>query len=137
MPVPRYLGAERRHCLAVAGHGVVGAVPSHHASQPPSLLRDRLVLAPPQLVLDLCQLCPHPFRDRDTPHPETPVSPRRADMREAEEVERLRSPGTPLLPVHGGEPPELDQPRLAGMQLQPELREPLAKIVHEPARSEE
>jgi hypothetical protein len=31
-------------------------VPSLHASQPPSLLRDRLVLAPPQLVLDLWRL---------------------------------------------------------------------------------
>src|SRR2546428_605784 len=88
----------------------------------------------PQLVLDLCQLRPHPFRDRDTPHPEAPVPHLRADVREAEEVERLRFPGAPLLPVRGGEPPELDQPRLAGMQLQPELREPLAQVVQEPAR---
>src|SRR6266704_6245722 len=32
VPVPCHLGAERRHRLAVAGHGVVGAVPSHHAA---------------------------------------------------------------------------------------------------------
>jgi len=38
-------------------------------------------------------------------------------MREAEEVKRLRFPGPALLPVRGGEPPELDQPRLAGVQL--------------------
>jgi hypothetical protein len=55
-------------------------------------------------------------------------------VREAEELERLRFPGPPLLPVRGGEPPELDQPRLAGVQLQPELRKPLAKVMQEPAR---
>src|SRR6266705_2863647 len=32
----------------------------------------------------------------------------------------------------GGMPPELDQPGLAGVQLQPELREPAAKLCHEP-----
>ena len=32
----------------------------------------------------------------------------------------------------GGEPPELDQPGLVRVQLQPELREPLAKIGQEP-----
>src|SRR6266852_714214 len=99
VPVPCHLGAERRHRLAVAGHGVVSAVPSHHAAQPPPLLRDRLMHALPQLVLDLCQLRPHPFRDRDTPHPEAPVPHLRANVREAEEVERLRFPGAPLLPV--------------------------------------
>src|SRR5206468_2983086 len=134
LPVPCHLGAERRHRLAVAGHGVVGAVPAHHAAQPPPLLRDRLMPALPQLVFDLRQLRPHPLRDRDAPHPKTPVPHLRADMREAEEVERLRFPGAPLLPVRGGEPPELDQPRLAGVQLQPELREPLAQVVQEPAR---
>ena len=134
LPVPCHLGAERRHRLAVAGHGVVGAVPSHHAAQPPPLLGDRLMPALPQLVFDLCQLGPHPLRDRDAPHPEAPVPHLRADMREAEEVERLGFPGAPLLPVRGGEPPELDQPRLAGVQLQPELREPLAQVVQEPAR---
>ena len=34
----------------------------------------------------------------------------------------------------GGEPPELDQPRLVRMQLQPELREPLTKLGEEPLR---
>ena len=33
--------------------------------------------------------------------------------------------------VVGGEPPELDQPRLVGMQLQAELREPLTEIADE------
>src|SRR5262249_48621626 len=58
MPELGHLGAEAGDRLAVAGHGVVGAVPAHHAAQPPALLRDRLMPALPQLVLDLCQLGP-------------------------------------------------------------------------------
>jgi hypothetical protein len=36
------------------------------------------------------------------------------------------------LPSLGGEPSELDQPRLVRVQLQPELREALAEISEEP-----
>ena len=39
---------------------------------------------------DLLELGPHPLRDRDPPHPEAPVPCLPADVREAEEVERLR-----------------------------------------------
>ena len=53
-------------------------------------------------------------------------------MREAQELERLRLAETPLLPLLGGEPPELDQARLLGIQLQAELREPVAKVRPEP-----
>jgi hypothetical protein len=49
-------------------------------------------------------------------------------MREPEELERLRLAEIALRPVQRGEPPELDQPRLLGVQLQRELREPIAKI---------
>src|SRR5579884_6229 len=38
-------------------------------------------------------------------------------------------------PVHGGEPPELDQPRLLDLQFQPEFREPLAQLGEEPLRA--
>src|SRR6266571_7315540 len=134
MPVPGHLSPERRDRRAVTGHGVVGEMPAYHACQPPPLLRDGLMPTPPELVLDLCQLRPHPLRDRDAPHPETPVLLLRADVREAEEVERLGLAQAPRPPPPGGEPPELDQARLARMQIQPELREPLAKVVQEPAR---
>ena len=76
-------------------------MPAHHAGQPPSLLRDGLMPAALELVLDLRQLRPHPFRDRDTPDPEPPVLRRRADVREAQEVERLRLAQTPRLPIAG------------------------------------
>jgi len=53
-------------------------------------------------------------------------------VREAEEVERFRLAQAPGRPVAGGEPPELDQPGLVRVQLQPELREPLPKPGQEP-----
>ena len=48
-------------------------------------------------------------------------------MREPEKVERFRLALAPGCPVADGEPPELDQPGLARVQFQPELREPLAQ----------
>jgi hypothetical protein len=53
-------------------------------------------------------------------------------VREAQEVERLRLAQAPCRPVAGGEPPELDQPGLTRVQLQPELREPPAQPGQEP-----
>ena len=54
-------------------------------------------------------------------------------MREAEEIKRLRLAEPARLPP-GGVPPELDQARLARVQSQGELREPLAKVRQEPLR---
>src|SRR5450755_613161 len=51
-----------------------------------------------------------------------------ADMREPEELERLRLAEPTRLAVAGGVPPELDQPRLLSIQLQTEFREPVAKV---------
>ncbi len=130
-PVSDRLVAEGPDRFAVAGHGVVGEVPSHHACQPAPLLRDGEMPASQALVFDLGQLRPHPFRDRLTRQPEPPGAGLPADVREAEEVERLRLAQTPTSPVDGGEAPELDQPRLVRVQLQPELREPLAKLRQE------
>ena len=55
-------------------------------------------------------------------------------MREAEKLERLRLTESPGLATSGGEPPELDQPRLLSVQLQRELRESFAQINPEPLR---
>jgi hypothetical protein len=89
---------------------------------------------PLELLVDSLQLRPQPFRDRDTPDPEPPRPGCRADMRKPQEVERLRSTRTTRLPKPGSVPPELDQPRLVRVQLQPEPRQPLAKLVQEPPR---
>jgi hypothetical protein len=52
-------------------------------------------------------------------------------VREAKEVERLGFPVTPGRTGSGRIPAELDKARFARMQLQAELREPLAKIREE------
>ena len=52
-------------------------------------------------------------------------------MREAQVIERLGLPEATLCSITGGEPPELDEARLVGMQLQGERREPFAKIMEE------
>jgi hypothetical protein len=90
--------------------------------------------APLELVIDLFELGPHPFTDRDAPQPEPSTLGGPAEMRETKEVERLRLPQTPRLSPPSGMPPKLDQPGLVGMKFQPELREPLAKISPEPLR---
>jgi hypothetical protein len=87
-----------------------------------------------ELVLDLNQLRPQTLLDRDAPDPEPSGRGLRADVREAQEVERLRFTQTPPSTVPSSEPPELDQPRLVRVQLQPEVRQPLAKLGQEPPR---
>ena len=127
--MPGYLVTESLYCLGVAGHGVVRHVPAHHAGQPAALLRNGQMHALHELVFDLFQLRPHPFRDRDPLDPEPPAPGRRADVREAQEIERLRLAQAACPPVPGGVPPELDQPRLVRVQLESELREPAAQLV--------
>jgi hypothetical protein len=53
-------------------------------------------------------------------------------MREAQEGEGLRLAVPTRRTVAGGEPPEPDEARLVGVQLQGELRETLAEVAEEP-----
>lgn len=85
-----------------------------------------------ELGLDLAQLGAHSLGVSDALEIETPLPILRADVREAEEGERLRLAETSLLTSLGGKPTELDQPRLLGVQLQEELREPVAQLLVEP-----
>jgi len=70
-----------------------------------------------------------PFRDRLPQHPELPGPGLPTDVREAQEFKRLRLAEPPGLPVPGGEPSELDQPGLLGLQLQPEPGETLSRAI--------
>ncbi|MDQ3763257.1 MAG: hypothetical protein M3460_16970 [Actinomycetota bacterium] len=81
--------------------------------------------ATPQLVFDLCQFRPPAFVDRNAPDPKPPGRHPRAEMRKAQQVERLWFTQTPLPPIDGGTPPKLDQSRLVRMQLHAKLRQPL------------
>src|SRR5664279_4201122 len=80
------------------------------------------------------QLCSQPLRLGDALEHEAPLPGLRAHMREAKELERLRLAQATRLTIPGGEPPELDQPRLLRRQFQAELREPSAKLREEPVR---
>ena len=75
-----------------------------------------------ELVLDLSQFRPHPLRDGNAPQPETPVLGLPAEVREAEEVERLGFSDATSCSCPGSKAPELDESRLVGMQFQVELR---------------
>src|SRR5436309_14807057 len=81
-----------------------------------------------QLGLDLAELRAHPFLVGDPLQLEAPCLGLPADMRKAEELERFRLAETPLLPLLGGEPSEVDQPGLVSVQLKAELHEPVVTI---------
>src|SRR6266571_2467766 len=87
-----------------------------------------------EFFVDFAQLVPHPFRDRGPLHLEGPAPSLAAYVREAQEVKGLRSAEAPCLSLLGGMPPELDQSRFLSLQLQGELREPLAQVCLEPLR---
>ena len=58
-----------------------------------------------ELVVDLSQFRPHPLRDGDTPQPEPSLPGLPAQVREAQEVERLRFALSPRGPGPGGAEP--------------------------------
>ena len=107
-------------------------MPSHHACQPAPLVGDRQVPASHQLGLDRAQLGLQPLLVRDALELETPVPCFAQMCVKPRNRKRLGSPLAARCPVSGGEPPELDQARLLGGQLQVEPREPFAKITEEP-----
>src|SRR5919106_2165744 len=130
-PVPGRLGTELNDRVAVARHRVVVAVAVHDAGEPAPLVGDREMPPSHQLGLDFAELGSHPLLAGDALEREASAPGLRADVREAEELERLRLPESSLLTSLGGEPAELDQPRLLRVQLQRELREALAKVREE------
>jgi hypothetical protein len=73
-----------------------------------------------ELVVDLTQRRPHPLRNGDAPQPEPSFLRLSTQVCEAEEVERVGLVETAGRPSSGDVAPELDQPGLIGMQLQPE-----------------
>src|SRR6185295_16117509 len=126
VPEPAHLESERQQCRSVHGHPEVPLVPLNHRAQPLTYLRDGIMHAPPQLSFHFAQLRLHPLPTCLPQHGEAPVAPLpRTDVREAEEIECLRLPLTPLLAVPGRIASKLHEPRLLGMQLQAELPQPL------------
>ena len=132
VPVADHLIPERSQCGDVAGDCEVLEVPRQHPAQPRTLLADRAVADDRQTLLHRSQTGPHPLLRGlpfDHERPVLPLQP--TTVREAQEVERLRFPLAALPPIPGGEPPELDQPRLVGVQRETELLQPLFQVGQE------
>lgn len=82
-----------------------------------------------QFGFDLVQLCLQSLTVRVPPHGEPSGVPLlRTDVREAEEIERLRLPQATSLPSFGGVCAEFEQSRFLGVQFQTKLRESLREI---------
>ena len=81
---------ERRQARKVSWYRVVIEVTLDDRLQPSSGVGQRIVHAPPKLLLDLSQLASHAFADRFAPYHEAPKTVFPADMRESQKVERLR-----------------------------------------------
>jgi hypothetical protein len=129
MPEPPYLKPKQRQRRCVHGHAVVPDVATHDRLQPFALFGAGFVHAEPKVGFHRVQLCLQSFADRLPQHRETSVAPLlHADVRKAQEVERLRLPFSTPLPVVDRIRTELQQPRFLGMQLQVELPHSLGEF---------
>src|ERR1700679_2195162 len=121
----------RKH-RQVSRYRVVLVVTLHHTFQPRSGDHYGLMHHPAQFLLNHSELCPHPLCRRMPPDHKTACRVRATEVREPEERECFRL-SLPSLPSFGRrKAPELDQPCLFRMNLQPKLRQPLLKISQKP-----
>ena len=114
--------------MPVAREAIVRVVAPQHADQPRVLHRHGRVHPAPQLRPDLVELPgePPPLRPPLHHKPSIPSPP--TVVREPQEGERLRPPlAAPSLSL-GRQSTELDQARLALVERQPVLRQPLAGL---------
>src|SRR5262245_28359836 len=105
----------------VAGNGVVVVVTPHHCLKPGALLGDPRVPLLQQRPFDLLQFGTQSLTHRLPPHEKVflpAVAP--TVMSETKKIEYRRlTRSTPLTPFDGV-PPKFEQPRLVGLQGQPE-----------------
>jgi len=130
--MPKPADSEPKNCQRrlVHGHSVVAKVSTYNRPQPLALFGDGFVHSSPKLGFHLTRLRLQPFPDR-LPQPRKPsIAPfLHADMRKAQEVERLRLPFSSPLPLVDRVRTELQKSRFLGMQLQVELR---CRLQHAP-----
>jgi len=93
------------------------------------------VRAPPKLGFDLARLGWQPLPDRLPYHREPSIPLLPADVREAEEVERLRLPLAGAPPVLRRIRAEFQEARLLRVQLQAKPCDALAQLGQEPPAS--
>src|ERR1035438_1807801 len=122
MPQPAHLLAQRPQPRAVARHAEVPAMTGHHRTQVLALLRDRVVHAPSEFELDRLEFGSQAFGTGQAQNHELALPGLAAAMRKAQEVEGLRFALPSTASVFVGKAPELDQPCLVGVQLQPDRK---------------
>src|SRR5215470_2259227 len=122
MPEPYHLKPKDLQRGLVHGHSVRAVVSTNHRLQPLTLLRDGGVHASVKFGFHLVQLRLQPFADRLPQHRKHSIASfLYANVRKAQEVERLRFPFSTPLPVVHRKRTKLQQSRFLGMQLQVEL----------------
>ena len=110
---------------AVARDAVITEVSAQDRCQPLADFAHAVVHALPQFLFEQTEFRTHPLGHRPPKNHEASGSGLIAYMREAQKVESLGlAVATPLSPF-GRIAPELDHPRLVGMQFQVELAESL------------
>ena len=130
MPEPAYPVPEQMQSRLVHGHAVIPDVSTYHRRQPLALFGDGVMHAPLQLDFHRIELGLQPLANRLPQHGVHSVVPLlHADVRKAEEVERLRLPFSAPLPVLDCIRSKLQQPRLDGMQFKIELAHSLREFV--------
>jgi len=91
MPEPTDLEPKCPQRRSVHGRPVVSDVATHYRLQPLTLFGNGGVHAPPKVGFHLVQLGLQPFANRLPQHRKPSIAPfLRADMRKAQEIERLR-----------------------------------------------
>jgi predicted enzyme related to lactoylglutathione lyase len=129
IPEASHLEPKEKQRRLVHGHSVVADVSTHHCLQPRAQFRDGFVHAPLKLDFPLVQLRLQPFTYRLPQHRKPSVAPLLyADVRKAEEVERLGLPFSTPLPVVDRIRTELQKSRLLRMQFQVELPHSFGKF---------
>jgi hypothetical protein len=122
--LPKYSQTSR-----VGGDSVVRKIPSHHLTQPPSLLLKRLVQTTPQFLFDGFQSSAHPISPRLAVEKEMTRTRASTNVGKAKKVECFRFSKPPSCSTLSRETTELDNTSLLRMQRQSELLHSFVQIL--------
>src|SRR5260370_29900307 len=129
MPEPPHMEPKEPQRVLVQGHSVIRDVSTHPRLQPLAYSGDGCMHPSLKFGFPLVQLRLHPFAYRLPQHCKPSIAPLLyADVRKAQEVERLRFPFSTPLPLVDRKRTELQQSRLLGMQFQVELPHSFGKL---------
>src|SRR5262245_66386990 len=97
---------------------MIRIVATQDPAQPGPLFRDGLMPMPPESVLNLHELGPHPLLTGIASELELPVPAGTTDVRETQKGKSLWATLAPAGPIPGGMPPKLDEAGLLRLETQ-------------------